>query len=108
MEPYTIFADLAEEAEVPEDGILSRPVFNNESLRAVLFAMSAGQELTEHTTTMEAVLFFVRGSARVSLGNESHEARAGTWIRMEPNLPHSIRAETPLVMMLLLLQQKKD
>jgi quercetin dioxygenase-like cupin family protein len=104
MEAYTFFADLANEAEIPEDGILSRPIFNNETLRVVLFAMSAGQELTEHTTSMEAVLYFVRGSAALTLAEDTHRVESGAWVRMEPRLAHSIRAESPLVMLLVLVK----
>ncbi|MCC6143355.1 MAG: cupin domain-containing protein [Candidatus Hydrogenedentes bacterium] len=104
---YSFFADLAAEAEMPEDGILSRPIFNNDTLRVVLFAMSPGQELTEHTTSMEAVLYFVKGSAQLTLGTDPKQAQAGTWVRMEPRLPHSIKAEEPLVMLLVLLKAHK-
>jgi quercetin dioxygenase-like cupin family protein len=31
-------------------------------------------------------------------------AQPGTWVHMPPNMPHSITAKTPVVMLLLLLR----
>jgi len=38
------------------------------------------------------------------LGEDEFAAQAGTWVHMEPRLPHSIEAKTPLVMLLLMLK----
>jgi quercetin dioxygenase-like cupin family protein len=51
---------------------------------------------------MPAVLQFLQGEATVTLGNDKHEARPGTWVHMPPGLKHSIQAKTPVVMLLLL------
>lgn len=104
-ENFTHFADLAKEIEPPADGTLSRTLFNDERLKVVLFAFSAGQELSEHTSANPAVMHFLRGEADVTLGGERLKASGGAWFHMAPNLPHSIRARTPLVMLLLLLKQ---
>ena len=101
---YTHILDLANEAEPPADGILSRTVFQDDRLKAVVFGFGPGQELTEHTASKPALLFFVKGEATVGLGNDRKEARAGTWVHMPAGLKHSIKAKTPLVMMLVLLK----
>lgn len=103
---FTLFADIAAEVEIPEDGVLSRPVFNSDRLRVVLFGLSAGQELTEHTTSMEAVLHFLKGEADLILGDSQQSVKAGAWIRMAPRLPHSLKAKTPVLMLLLLVKDK--
>ena len=46
---YTHFLDLAKEAELPKDGILSRTLFNDDQVKAVLFAFAEGEELSEHS-----------------------------------------------------------
>jgi quercetin dioxygenase-like cupin family protein len=102
--PYTHILDLARESEPPADGILSRTVFQDERVKAVLFGFSAGQELSEHTAAKPAMLFFVKGEATVGLGDDTREARAGTWVHMPAGLKHSIKARTPLVMLLVLLK----
>ncbi len=102
--PYTYFADLAKQVEMPSDGTLSRTLLNDEQTKIVLFAFSAGQELSEHTSSMPAILHIVSGEANVTLGHNQIAARAGGLIHMPAGLPHAIRAETPVVMLLILLK----
>jgi quercetin dioxygenase-like cupin family protein len=104
MTTYTHILDLAREAEPPADGILSRTIFQDDKIKAVAFGFSQGQELSEHTAAKPAMLFFVKGEARVGLGEATQEAQAGTWVHMPADLKHSIRAKTPVVMLLVLLK----
>jgi quercetin dioxygenase-like cupin family protein len=101
---YTMLADLAREVETPADGTLSRTIFQDDRLKAVLFSFSAGQELSEHTASMPAIMHFLAGDSDVTLGSEKVTASAGSWIHMAAQLPHSIRAKTPVMMLLLLLK----
>lgn len=100
---YTHIADLAKETEPPADGILSRTLYNNDRVKAVVFGFGQGEELSEHTASMPAILHFVKGEATLSLGDDTVEARAGTWVHMPAELKHSIHAKTPVMMLLLLL-----
>jgi quercetin dioxygenase-like cupin family protein len=101
---YTHIFDLVNEAEPPADGILSRTVFQDDRVKAVVFGFGQGQELSEHTAAKPAMLFFVKGEATVGLGDDLKEAQVGTWVHMPAGLQHSIRAKTPLVMLLVLLK----
>ena len=102
---YQVIADLAGEVDLPEDGTLSRTIHQDEHLKAVLFGFAAGQELSEHTASMPAIMHFLSGEADVTLGPDRVSAAAGSWIYMPAQLPHSIGAKTPVVMLLLLLKQ---
>jgi quercetin dioxygenase-like cupin family protein len=102
--PYTLISDLANEVQPPDKGILSRTLFNDDRLKAVAFGFAQGEELSEHTASMPAVLSFLQGEATVTLGDDRHEARAGTWVHMPAGLRHGIQAKTPVVMLLLLLK----
>ena len=104
MSDYTLFLDLAKEAQTPDRGILSRTLYNDDRLKAVAFGFAQGEELSEHTASMPAVLHFLRGEARLTLGDDTLEARLGTWVHMPKGLRHSIQAQTPVVMLLLLLK----
>jgi quercetin dioxygenase-like cupin family protein len=99
---YTLILDLVKEVQPPEKGILSRTIFNDDRLKAVLFGFAQGEELSEHTASMPAILQFVQGEATVTLGDDKHEAKAGTWVHMPTGQRHSIQAKTPVVMLLLL------
>jgi len=89
---YRFLADLAAEVNIPEDGILSRVLYNDDYVRVVIFGFAPGQELTEHTSKMPALLQILSGDVKLRLGKDEVEARAGSWVRMAPNLADSWRA----------------
>src|SRR6478672_1237654 len=101
---YTHILDLAKGAESPADGIFSRTIYQDDQLKAVVFGFGQGQELSEHTAAKPAMLFFVKGGASLGLGDDVQEAQAGTWVHMPAGLKHSIKATTPVVMLLVLLK----
>ena len=90
---YTLIPDvMTAVTEIPPDSIVSRTVYQSKTLRVILFGFAAGQELSEHTSTKEAILHFLAGTAAVTLGEDAVTAQPGTFIRMAPNLQHSVRA----------------
>ena len=101
---YTHFSDLAQEVQAPDKGILSRTLFNDDRLKVVLFGFAQGEELSEHTASMPAVLHFLYGEAKLTLGDDTVEAKPGTWVHMAKGLRHSIQAKTPVIMLLMLLK----
>jgi quercetin dioxygenase-like cupin family protein len=102
--PYTHVLDVAAEAQPPEKGILSRTICNDARIKAVVFGFGQGEELSEHTASMPAILHFLQGEAKLTLGDNIVEAKSGTWVHMPMGLRHSIQANTPVVMLLLLLK----
>lgn len=88
---------------IPGDSIVSRTVYTGEGLRATLFGFARGQELTEHTASRPAVLHFLRGRASLTTGGRAGRAGPGTWVSMPADMPHSVRAEEEVVMLLLML-----
>jgi quercetin dioxygenase-like cupin family protein len=104
MTPYIHINDLAKEAQSPEKGILSRTLYNDDKMKVVIFGFAAGEELSEHTASMPAVLHFLEGEAKLTLGADILEATANTWVHMPTGQRHSIQAKTPVVLLLLLLK----
>ena len=96
--------NLADAVSPPADGIISRTVFQDDRLKAVMFGFGAGQELSEHTASKPAVMHFLSGEADVTLGGEPIAATAGTWIQMAAGQVHGISARSPTVMLLLLFK----
>lgn len=101
---YTLFLDLAKEVEPPAKGILSRTLHTDEQVKAVIFGFAQGEELSEHTASMPAVLHFLSGEVKLTLGDDDLDATPGTWVHMPAGLRHSIQAKTPMVMLLLLFK----
>jgi quercetin dioxygenase-like cupin family protein len=101
---YTYLADLAKQVDIPADGILSRTLFSDERVKVVVFGFDTGQELSEHTVSMPAILHIIQGQARLTLGDDTMEARAGAWVHIPPELRHSLQATTPVVMLLMMMK----
>ena len=102
--PYKFLSNLEVEMTPPEDGTLSRTLFQDDGVKVVLFGFGTGQELSEHTASVAAIMHFLQGEADVTLGADSMSVGPGAWFHMQPQLPHSIRAKTPVVMLLVLLK----
>jgi quercetin dioxygenase-like cupin family protein len=104
---YNHVKDLSTFIEIPQDGVLSRTLYADDRVKAVIFGFDTGQELSEHTASMPAIIQIVKGRARVTLAGDTHDAEQGFWVHMPANLSHSIYATTPVVMLLLMLKTPK-
>jgi len=102
--PFTLLTDLAQLVVPPDDGTLSRTIFQDGRLKAVMFGFSAGHELSQHTASTPAIMHFLQGNASITLGSDQHEVGPGTWAHMDANLTHSVRTKSPVLMLLLLLK----
>jgi quercetin dioxygenase-like cupin family protein len=100
---YMAVENLLKEVEIPKDGTLSRTLHRDDNVKIVLFGFSGGQELSQHTAAVPAILQIVQGDARVTLDGEEKEFSTGSWVFMEANLPHAIYARTDVVMLLTML-----
>ena len=105
MTPSYYLTHLLDEAatDIPADSILSRTIHSDGGAKTILFTFAAGQELSEHTASKTAILFFIEGQAELTLGPDRHAAQAGTWVQMPPHLPHSIKATSRVVMLLTMI-----
>jgi quercetin dioxygenase-like cupin family protein len=97
---YTLIPSLEAEVVIPENGILSRTLYNDDHVKVVIFGFAPGQELSAHTAPMAASLCFVRGEARLTLGDSVQEVASGAFVHMAPLLQHGILARTAVVMLL--------
>ena len=106
--PFVFFDNLsALVTDAPQDSIVSRTIRKDDRVNVVLFAFAQGQQLSEHTAGVPAIIHILSGEAEVVLGGETRDARTGTWIHMQARLPHSILAKTSLTMLLIMLQDQK-
>ncbi|HSM01083.1 MAG TPA: cupin domain-containing protein [Acidimicrobiia bacterium] len=104
MMESTVLEDLRTELEIPADGTLSRVVYKDDSIRVVGFAFDEGQELTEHTAAVPAIVQVIQGRLRVTLGERTVDASPGTWIHMPARLAHGVLALEPTVMLLTMIR----
>lgn len=100
---YTLVENLTHEAAPPAEGFSRRTIFQDDKTRVVAFGFSPGAGLSGHTAPRPVTLQFLAGEATVTLGEQTRDAGAGTWIHIPANLRHSILARSPVVMLLTML-----
>ncbi|MBT8216484.1 MAG: cupin domain-containing protein [Acidimicrobiia bacterium] len=103
-DPAIVFADVAAEVEIPEEGTLTRVLYRDDQVRVVVFAFDEGQELTDHTAAVPALVQMVAGRIRLDLDGDPVELEPGSWVRIAANLTHAVLALEPSVMLLTLLR----
>jgi quercetin dioxygenase-like cupin family protein len=101
---YTYVNDLIKELEIPRAGILSRILLKNDQVNVTLFGFDSGQDLSEHTAVSPAIIQILQGEAALTIAGEEQVGGPGTWIYMPARTPHSLLANTPVVMLLILLK----
>ncbi len=67
--PYTFTRDLAADITPPEKGILSRTLHKDDAVGITLCGFAPGEELSAHTAPHPAVFYFLRGEAKLRLGD---------------------------------------
>ena len=95
---------LADELPLPDTGKQSVILLDDAQAKVVLFAFAAGHGLTEHVAPFPAIIQIIKGEAELTVGQESVAGKPGTWVQMAAKTPHSIKAKTPVVMLLTLLK----
>jgi quercetin dioxygenase-like cupin family protein len=95
---------LADETQFAANGIVSRTLFRTPTTRMVLFGFAEGQELSEHTSTSQAIIQVLSGACEFSLDGKPHHLKAGNLLYMPPNLPHAVKAIEPFSMLLTLIK----
>ncbi len=95
---------LVDELQPPESGKQSIVLIDDAHAKVVLFVFAAGDGLKEHVAPLPAIIQIIQGDAELTVGDEAVSGRLGTWIQMTAKTPHSIRATTPLTLLLTLLK----
>lgn len=97
LEP--VVADLRQ-AEFAREAIVSRSLVENDHHKIILFTLSAGQELSEHTASVPASIHILAGEGTVELAGEEHAARPGMLYYLPAELRHAVRARGDLAFLL--------
>ena len=100
----TILADLTAEVDIPVNGTLSRVLYKDDHVRLVAFAFDTGQELTDHTAGVPAIVQVVSGELEISLAGVVSTVGPKSWVHMRAGLTHAVKALEPSVMVLTLLK----
>jgi quercetin dioxygenase-like cupin family protein len=98
---------LARETQFAPNGIVSRTLLRTANARVVLFGFAEGQELSEHTSTQQALIQILSNECEFFLAGQPHLLKAGDLLYLPPNLPHAVKATKPFSMLLTLFKPEQ-
>lgn len=90
--------------EIAPGGIVSKPLLDTDVLKQVLFAIDAGQSLSEHAAPFLATVHVLEGAVCFRVEQREHELRAHDWLIMPPDARHAAEAREPTRMLLTLIK----
>lgn len=65
MSTYSVIENLLKQVQIPKDGILSRTIHRDDRIKIVVLGFAGGQELSQHTASVPAIIEILQGDARV-------------------------------------------
>ncbi len=84
--------------------VVSKTVIKRDTGTVTLFAFGKGEGLSTHSAPYDAMAYIIDGSARITIGGDVNELRAGEAIIMPANIPHALHANENFKMMLIMIK----
>jgi quercetin dioxygenase-like cupin family protein len=98
----SFFFSLRERIEYPAGGVLSKVILKDNNCQYTLFCLTAGTNISEHTSTRNAVINVIDGQGILTLEGEDIQLEPGIFVFMRANAPHALKAEQNLAFILTL------
>ncbi|MEL6319162.1 MAG: cupin domain-containing protein [Cyanobacteria bacterium J06626_14] len=102
ISPEATFTQLHDHIEYPQSGVLSKIIVKDTVCQYSLFCMAADTEISEHTSSRNAVVHIIEGTGTLTLKGESIRLEPGTLIFMPAHAPHALAASSNLAFILTL------
>ncbi|MGJ8684951.1 MAG: cupin domain-containing protein [Nonlabens sp.] len=72
------------------DKTANKVVFESNAYKMILFAMKSDQVLKPHSAPMDAPLYMIEGSAKITIGKKEHTVVAGDLINLPKDIDHGV------------------
>lgn len=95
---------LSELIEYQENSIVSKVLIKKKAGNVTLFAFWENQELSEHTSPFDALVYCIEGEGNVKIDDQNFVLQGGDLILMPANHPHSVKATTNFKMLLTMIK----
>jgi quercetin dioxygenase-like cupin family protein len=99
------FTNLLDVCPIVPGAIVSKPLLNLPEGKAVVFAMDAGQEISEHRAPFASTVLVLDGRLRFAVGATEREMGPHDWLVMPPGEAHRLSALEPTRFVLTLLKR---
>lgn len=83
---------LTDQIEAGQDKVHFQRIFENAHGGVSLVAFKAGQALSEHTAPAEVMVYVLEGEIEFTMIDKPHHLKAGEFLLMGQNVPHSVKA----------------
>lgn len=95
--------NLADLVEYRPGQVISQTLVQNPKVSITLFALSAGEGISSHTTPGDALVYILDGEAEITIGDQTFNPGAGEAIVMPANIPHGLEARKDFKMLLTII-----
>jgi len=95
---------LADLASFQSGAIVSREILRKKTGTVTVFAFDDAEELSEHTTPFDALVFGLKGKAEIRISGKIHRLQAGEMIIMPAGEPHGLKAVGRFKMALIMIR----
>jgi quercetin dioxygenase-like cupin family protein len=101
---HSFHAQLNQAINYQDGAVVSKEILKTDGGTVTLFAFAANQGLSEHMTPFEALVQVIDGEATITIAGHTHQVKAGEMIHMPAGKPHSLKANQPFKMLLIMLK----
>jgi quercetin dioxygenase-like cupin family protein len=84
--------------------IVSSQIMDRNTGSVTVFAFDKGEKLSEHTSPFDALVQIVEGKAVLTVQGKEYTLSSGHALIMPSNIPHTVRAEERLKMVLIMIR----
>jgi quercetin dioxygenase-like cupin family protein len=99
------FVELFAACPIVPGATVSKPLVNLPEGKVVIFAMDAGQEISEHRAPFVSTVHVLDGKLRFGVGSEQKDMGPHDWLVMPSNAPHRLTALEPTRFVLTLFKR---
>ena len=88
-----------------EGSVVSRAIMDKRAGTVTLFAFDENEGLSEHTAPFDALIYILKGEAKVTISGKPFKLKEGELIIMPANEPHALSAVTKFKMLLIMIRK---
>lgn len=100
--------ELKNEVSYLDNQIVSKIITQNKHHSMTLFALYKNQEIATHTTTGDALVQILDGTAKITIGENEYIVKKDESIIMPANIPHSLYANENFKFLLTVIYEPKE
>lgn len=98
------FAALLDSCPIVPGATVSKPLLNMPAGKTVIFAMDAGQEISEHRAPFVGTVHILDGRLRFAIADQERDMGPHDWLLMPANAQHRLTALEPTRFLLTLFK----